>query len=564
MSQRDDVLRILAEHPDGMSDAEVAAELRRDHPRVVHQTANMICRALAADRLVVRATVAGRIVNRLVGVAPPPRPSVDPVPAQPWPWEGAVQRMVVDELAHRGAAIESQADTAARERGTDVVAVLDGRRVHVEVKGWPGREYADPRRAGETKRTQPTVQAAQWFAGALSSALKLRQAHPHDRVVVAFPDFPRYRTLHVERAHPLRLLGIEVWFVAESASVEKAGSVELPDQVVATDTAAQRRHRVHQSWWRREVLGLPAGPPAAQVRHRYPTLGNYLPESHDGQSAAAAGWNLMSDAARTYTRERLAVLGRTGGLAEPDRLWRNMLSSQPLAFSIAGHLRAHPAAAVAMFAELTGWPVTALDALGDVGDDHRLDGIEAEWNPPRDDHTRDRSGFDLVALLSLDDGARALLSVEVKYVDSFSPSPLEPKWYADHLSASGIDEEAVSAIVDAGASQFLRSVLLTESVRRHGLRGETGIDRALSVVLARDDDPAADNAVRVLQEHVPRVATARWGHTALLTAAGRRAELAEWARQMLRRYTPCSASTDHPAAESHIHAVGPTTASRSV
>ena len=375
--------------------------------------------------------------------------------------------------------------------------------MHVEVKGWPGREYADPRRAGQTKRTQPTLQAAHWFAGAVSSALKLRESHPHDRVVVALPDFPRYRRLHAERAHPLRLLGIEVWFIAESGLVEEANDVELPDRVVATDTAAQRRHRAHQSWWRREVLGLPAGPPAARVRHRYPTLGNYLPETHDGQSAAAAGWNLMSDAARTYARERLAVLGRTGGLAEPDRLWRNMLSSQPLAFSIAGHLRAYPAAAVAIFAELTGWPVTALDALGDVGDDHRLDGIEAEWSPPRDGHTGDRSGFDLAALLRLADGTRALVSVEVKYVDSFSPAPLEPERYADHLSATGIGDEAVSAIVGAGASQFLRSVLLTESVRRHGLSREATLDRALSVVLARDDDPAADSAVRLLQEHVP-------------------------------------------------------------
>lgn len=535
MSQRDDVLRILAGQSNGMTDAEIAVELQRLYPRATHQTANNRCRALADDGLVVREPVAGRIVNRLTGTAPP---APQAVPDRPWPWEGAVQDVVVEALTAQGAEIESQADTARRERGTDVVAVLEGRRLHIEVKGWPGREYADPRRADEVKRTHPTMQAAHWFAGAISSGMRLRQRHPHDRVVVAVPDFPRYRTLHAERQEPLSRLGIEVWFVAESDNYEEAGGVELPDRLVPTDTAAQRRHRAHQSRWRREVLGLPAGPPSVQVRSTYPTLGNYLPENHDGQKAAIAGWNLMSDAARTYTRERLPVLGRIEGLAEPDRLWRNMLSSQPLAFSIAGHLRDHPEAAVDLFAELTGWPVVGLDRLGEPGDDHRLEGIEAEWSPPRQHHTRDRSGFDLAAVLSLADDTRALVSVEVKYVDSFSPAPLDPGRYRGHLDATGIGQEAATAILEAKSSQFLRSVLLTESVRRSGIRGEARLDRALSVVLAREDDTSADDAVRVLREQAPQVRTARWSHSAFLTAAARRPELAEWARQMRRRYVP--------------------------
>ncbi|MGD9525536.1 MAG: hypothetical protein AB7V44_01975 [Pseudonocardia sp.] len=382
----------------------------------------------------------------------------------------------------------------------------------------------------------PQVDAA--FAAVVSAALKRRQAHPHDRVVVALSDVPRHRALHAERAEPLRRAGIEVWLVAQTGEIDEVGRAELPDRVVATDTAVQRRHRAHQSRWRRDVLGLPAGEPPERVRRTYPTLGNYLPETHDGQRADAAGWNLMSDAARDYTRERLAVLRRIGGLAEPDRLWRNMLSSQPLAFSIAGHLRAHQAAAVAVFAELTGWPVTGLDRLGGLGDDHSLDGIEAEWSPPRERHTGDRSGFDLAAVLRLDGGGRALVSVEVKYVDSFSPARLDPTDYAEHLAATGIGTDAASAIVAAGGSQFLRSVLLTESVRRTGIRGESRLDRALSVVLARADDPTAERAVHVLQKQAPAVATARWSHDELFAAAGRQDGLAEWARRMNRRYVP--------------------------
>lgn len=309
------------------------------------------------------------------------------------------------------------------------------------------------------------------------------------------------------------------------------------DLEVASDSPAQRVHRAHQSWWRREVLGLPAGPPSPRVRGRYPTLGNYLPETCGGQTAAEAGWNLMSEAARDYTRRRLDVLARTEGLAETDRLWRNMLSSQPLAFSIAGELRAHPEAAVSLFAELTGLPVAALDRLGDAGDDYLLDGIEAEWSPPRAHHTGDRSGFDLAALLRLDDGARLLVSVEVKYVDSFSPTPLQPDRYREHVDAIGLTPETTQAIVANGASQFLRSVLLTESIRRSGLRGELTLDRALSVVLAREDDPAATDAVRMISVALPDVRLARWSHAQFLeVAAGCGPGLAEWARQMGRRY----------------------------
>jgi hypothetical protein len=217
-----------------------------------------------------------------------------------------------------------------------------------------------------------------------------------------------------------------------------------------------------------------------------------------------------------------------------------MLSSQPLAFSLVGHLRAYPDAAARMFAELTGWPVTGFGRLGDLGDAYALERIDAEWSPPRDKHTGDRSGFDLAAVVCLSDGTRALISVEVKYVDSFSAAKLDPVRYAEHLSSAGLDARAALAIVEAGGSQFLRSVLLTESVRRRGLRGETALERALSVVLARHDDPTADRVVQALQRRTPHLGTARWSHRDVLDIARQQPELAEWARQMRRRYVPAA------------------------
>ena len=74
-----------------------------------------------------------------------------------------------------------------------------------------------------------------------------------------------------------------------------------------------------------------------------------LAREHGGRSARDAGVNLMSDDGINYAKARVEALGPIGGLAEEDRLWRNMLSSQPLAFSIAGELRRHADAAAALF-----------------------------------------------------------------------------------------------------------------------------------------------------------------------------------------------------------------------
>ncbi|GGM93374.1 hypothetical protein GCM10011609_33580 [Lentzea pudingi] len=210
-----------------MTDAEIVRELVRLHPRATHQTVNQICRQLAVEGLIARDGADRPILNRLRdGIQQVPREPV-PVPAtspKAWPWEGAVQEAVVGWLEARGAAIRSQVDTAARQRGTDVVAFWQGSVLHIEVKGWPSAEYADPKRAHETKPTRPSLQASHWFAGALSSALRLREAHADDRVVMAFPNKQRYRNLHAERHGVLHQVRIEVWYIDESGQMECDGA----------------------------------------------------------------------------------------------------------------------------------------------------------------------------------------------------------------------------------------------------------------------------------------------------------------------------------------------------
>src|SRR5688572_7957146 len=85
----------------------------------------------------------------------------------------------------------------------------------------------------------------------------------------------------------------------------------------AGDSAFPARMRLHQSWWRAAVLGVPygVGPTAKGER-----LGNYL-----GDEAAKAGLNFLTPQIFEVAQERFAQ----GPGVERYRCLHNMLSSQP-------------------------------------------------------------------------------------------------------------------------------------------------------------------------------------------------------------------------------------------
>lgn len=138
-----------------------------------------------------------------------------------WHTEANVQAALVTALAGDGWRILSVANTATKEHGIDVIAARDGRTVGVEVKGFPSRNYADPARAGEAKRTSPSAQAGHWYSQAVLAAMRLRGKEPEWDSVIALPDFPRYRDLHAETAGSLAATQIEVWWLDEAGTVHR-------------------------------------------------------------------------------------------------------------------------------------------------------------------------------------------------------------------------------------------------------------------------------------------------------------------------------------------------------
>lgn len=135
-----------------------------------------------------------------------------------WPWEGHVQSLFTAYLHSHGWLVTAMADTATKAPGVDVLASKGARRVGAEVKGFPSVGYADPRRASETKKTQPSTQAGHWFSQALMKAVMLLDSHPGHESLMVLPDYPRYRDLAQRTRKGRAAAGVHVVFVGADGS----------------------------------------------------------------------------------------------------------------------------------------------------------------------------------------------------------------------------------------------------------------------------------------------------------------------------------------------------------
>ena len=181
------IIEYLQQHPEGADDDELAVALGLRQ----RQTANIICRQLAAEGLISRVKRPGeKIRNFSTNSVPVQRkvaPQVEPTlePKQDWYWEGNVQAAVVRHLVNKGYSITRVADTGAREKGKDIEAKGPSGVVWVTAKGYPR----------ETPKTRPQTQAGHWFSGALFDIICWRGENSEAELAMALPDFPPYRNL---------------------------------------------------------------------------------------------------------------------------------------------------------------------------------------------------------------------------------------------------------------------------------------------------------------------------------------------------------------------------------
>lgn len=205
---RDRILEYLSQHPEGVDDDELARALNLK----ARQQANKRCRQLAAEGIVERRRVRGKIHNFLIdpekALAPPAQP--EPTEDRPWFWEGNVQDMVIKYLRKEGYRIVHFADTASRQPGKDIEAESDTGPLWVTVKGYPKG----------TPRTHPSTQAGHWFKNALFDIVAWRGESDTVELALAMPDFPRCRDLAAQVAWLQPVARFSFIWVMEDSTVE--------------------------------------------------------------------------------------------------------------------------------------------------------------------------------------------------------------------------------------------------------------------------------------------------------------------------------------------------------
>ena len=177
----------MQNHLEGVDDDELAKVLNLS----ARQQANIRCRELEKEGLVIRREVNGKIHNFWAGKDIQPAPPIESrfensLPKfSYWFWEGNVQAKVVEYLGKQNYQITSQADTASHQQGIDIVAKQNGISLWVSVKGYPKG----------TEKTNPSVQAAHWFKQVIFDMIEYRERDKEVLLAVALPDYPRYHKL---------------------------------------------------------------------------------------------------------------------------------------------------------------------------------------------------------------------------------------------------------------------------------------------------------------------------------------------------------------------------------
>lgn len=161
--------------------------------------------------------------DRRVGSSVPSAPTIQRgEPESEWFWEGNIQSAMVKRLAADNWAIVAVANTATREHGVDIIARKSGKRVLVEVKGYPSKYYVRGERKGQIKKTPASLQARVWFADLLMSGMLNTGDEPEAVVVLCMPDVPTYRSLEARTADSLDALGFARVWISENGDVEWA------------------------------------------------------------------------------------------------------------------------------------------------------------------------------------------------------------------------------------------------------------------------------------------------------------------------------------------------------
>lgn len=241
----------------------------------------------------------------------------------------------------------------------------------------------------------------------------------------------------------------------------------LQNRLPLVPTDILKAHKVHESYdsrfksaarllqalWREE-RGLPIGVHCSPKGKRR-KLGSRL----DPDSAKQGHNFLTPEIAKLAFRE--SVYREIGAVIEQERLWGNMLSSQPLCFNLFGGLKLDIEKANRFFRHLFPDYVAAID------------NIYFEHSPGRgnSDFTDDKTAFDVFVVCTTLDGECGFIAFEVKYSEAMTEplATMRPR-YEELTSSVGLYHTPRAAVLMGGPLQQLwREHMLSRTMIEQGL-----------------------------------------------------------------------------------------------
>jgi hypothetical protein len=171
---------------------------------------------------------------------------------------------------------------------------------------------------------------------------------------------------------------------------------ELIGHIPEIDSGFPAIMRKHQGWWRAFVLNLEEGTYSKENKNVCNRINNGKEDAHQKNYLSKDILRAVQEA-----QEKQKKLGK--GIMEEDRLYNNLLSSQPLAFNFFGWFHANQEVAVSFLKTIRPDIISVEKILFEYAPETSADG----------------SAFD-VAFLVRTKTQRGFIGFEVKYTDTFS------------------------------------------------------------------------------------------------------------------------------------------------
>lgn len=212
----------------------------------------------------------------------------------------------------------------------------------------------------------------------------------------------------------------------------------------ASESGFKKRMRCHQGWWRAFVLGEKEG---EHPLDKQKTVCNTILNGEQSKK------NFLTDVTAQVVKQ--ALLDRRGdspGIIQEDRLYNNLLSSQPLCFNF--------------FSELKFDKTFALKIMNNLGFNiSSVEDVIFEYAPSAN-YTNDNSAFD-VALEVVRDDKKGLIGFECKYTDTFSAKEYDKPEYRAIFEKSDTFVKSYNDYKVSQFNQLFRNQLIAEALKQN-------------------------------------------------------------------------------------------------